>query len=246
MTEKNNVLVVDDSQAIRSYMQAILSTEGWFDEVVVASSVDEAIGILDNSGHKIGWVFGDWELEGTPSQALLDHIRERFSKDELLFVMMTDRQAKQLATQSLPSNINDCLSKPFEPNVLLNIIRRQRGLPERRVAERVIPSEHYEASMMIGNEMREADLVNISTSGCLLTTDRFRQGECSVYDVIEIYLHLSGEQLSPLEVEIVRIERDKSDNITAQRVQVAVNFPELAEENRQRLAGYIEACVQRT
>lgn len=242
MTEKNNVLIVDDSQAIRSYMHAILSTEDWFDDIVLASSADEAMSILDNDDHNIGWVFGDWELDGTPSQALLDHIREHYHKDEICFVMLTERQAKQLALQPLPRDINDYLTKPFEPNMLLNVIRRQRGLPERRIAERVSPIAPYELTLMTGNDTREAELVNISTSGCLVLTERFQQAECSVYDVIGVNLMLSGEHLSLIDAEIVRLERYKGESRSEKRVQVALSFLDITVENKQRLATYIETC----
>ncbi|MDH5631612.1 MAG: diguanylate cyclase [Gammaproteobacteria bacterium] len=105
-----NILVVDDSQAYLSYLQALLENHRY--QVTTATSGEEALQILDKNP-EIKLLITDFQMPGMNGMQLISKIRETRDMDSLIIIGLSAVGDGQLSAELLKSGANDFLAKPF-------------------------------------------------------------------------------------------------------------------------------------
>src|SRR6202051_4916841 len=122
----DRILVVDDEEAIREIVCAILAAAGY--KWKQASSGMEALALL-NSGEVFELMLSDLMMADLDGIGLLERTKERFP--DMPVVMVTAVHDISVALAAIRNGAYDCLLKPFEREQLLNAVAR--ALENRRL-----------------------------------------------------------------------------------------------------------------
>ncbi len=130
------VLIVDDEQAMRLALRALLGKEGY--EVETAASGEEAIRALEQGSFHV--VITDLSMNGVSGMHVLEHAR-RVDPD-LAVIMITAYGSEKIAVQAMKLGAVDYLPKPFDNDEVRVVVRRvletvQLKRDHRRLLEQV-------------------------------------------------------------------------------------------------------------
>ncbi len=144
-SEKEKILVVDDSPNTLEVLQRNLQAEGY--RVFTASDVASAISILEQS--RFDLVITDFKMPKISGLDLVRHVRENLKDTEVM--MITGYPSIEGAVGAVKAGAAEYLSKPFTDEELLTAVRRVlERLRMRRAAE--LPAKPASAlSGLIGN-----------------------------------------------------------------------------------------------
>jgi two-component system, NtrC family, response regulator AtoC len=112
------VLVVDDEENLRHMLQTLLKREGY--EPVGVASVDSALLELETLPYDI--VITDLRMPGRSGMDLVDEVRRRGL--DATVVVMTAFGSKDVAIEAMKRGAYDYLSKPFEADELVLLLRK--------------------------------------------------------------------------------------------------------------------------
>lgn len=118
MTEKKRrILVVDDEQTVRNFLQRVLATAGY--TVITASDGLEALEKM--SQFDISLVLLDVMMPGLDGFEVLDHMRQY--EENFPVIMLTGIQEATTKVDSLTLGADDYITKPFSVEELLARIK---------------------------------------------------------------------------------------------------------------------------
>jgi DNA-binding NtrC family response regulator len=112
------VLVVDDDEAIREYMETFLTKDGY--EVKTLADPEEAPEEVKNGGYHL--VVLDLMMPGLDGVQALEKIRK--VDDDVAVVIFTGYPSLETAVQSMKLDVVDYLKKPFNPDEFRAVVER--------------------------------------------------------------------------------------------------------------------------
>lgn len=115
---RQTILVVDDSLTVRRVMHRLLTREGY--DVVLATDGVDALQQL--RGIRPDIVLLDIEMPRMDGFDLARHIRDMESMAGLPIIMITSRTAAKHRERAMELGVNAYLGKPYQDEVLLNLI----------------------------------------------------------------------------------------------------------------------------
>jgi two-component system response regulator AtoC len=143
------VLVVDDEENLRHMLQTLLKREGY--EPVGVPSVDCALRELGNLPYDI--IITDLRMPGRSGMDLVDEVRRR--NLDATVVVMTAFGSKDVAIEAMKRGAYDYLSKPFEADELVLLLRkaeeRERLFRENQSLARQVRSDGVEPEGAFGD-----------------------------------------------------------------------------------------------
>lgn len=116
------ILVVEDDHALREAICDTLELAGY--RVVAAEDGYQALSLLDSQ--EIAMVISDVQMDKMDGHTLLKHVKLRQSN--LPMVLMTAHGSIPKAVEAMREGAIDYLSKPFEAEVLVNMVSRFVGI----------------------------------------------------------------------------------------------------------------------
>jgi DNA-binding NtrC family response regulator len=141
-----SVLLVEDDQAQREMIHAILEAEGM--NVVPASSVEEAILILKQRTFDL--VFSDWKLGDLSGLDLLNYVKREHP--HMGFAIATAYGTISHAVEAMEAGADDYLSKPFPRQALLLCIEKVGKAAALR-------QKNTQLTQQLGEQKRLVDLI---------------------------------------------------------------------------------------
>ncbi|MGE3975945.1 MAG: sigma-54-dependent transcriptional regulator [Bdellovibrionales bacterium] len=105
---KSRILVVDDEESIREFLDIMLRKEGY--EVTCVEDGQKAIDILKKKTFDM--VISDMQMPHVTGLELLKHVRENYP--DLLFMIITAFGTTETAVEAMKSGAYDYLTKPFK------------------------------------------------------------------------------------------------------------------------------------
>jgi len=118
MSEKTTVLIVEDDEILRDAMCDTVKYGGY--QAIPAAHGGEALEVLDE--RRVDLVISDVEMDVMDGHALLGKVRAR--RPELPFVLVTAHGCIERAVSAMREGATDYLIKPFEAEVLLEVVSR--------------------------------------------------------------------------------------------------------------------------
>lgn len=145
---KSRILVVDDEESIREFLEIMLKKEGY--EVTTAEDGAKAIELMKKKSFEM--IVSDLQMPQVTGIELLKHVRENYP--EVLFMMITAFGTTETAIEAMKMGAYDYLTKPFKiDEVRINIANalKSRNLEvENRVLKKELNKE-YSYQNIIGN-----------------------------------------------------------------------------------------------
>ena len=115
-----NILVIDDSKAIRDMMRAILENNGHV--VTVAEDGEEALGIAQKTGFNI--IFSDINMPKMSGITLIGKIKETEKNRYTPIVMVTTETAEYRKQKARVSGAAGWLMKPVSEERVLAAVKK--------------------------------------------------------------------------------------------------------------------------
>lgn len=122
MTTKDsvNILVVDDSSAIRRLMQIVLKQIG-FTKIRDASTACDAISMMKLAKDTAAMpdiVISDWTMPQKSGYEFLCEIRKISGYEHIPFIMLTSNDNADLIVKAALAGVTDYIIKPFDADIL--------------------------------------------------------------------------------------------------------------------------------
>jgi two-component system chemotaxis response regulator CheY len=115
LLKKINILTVDDMEAIRSMIKAVLRNMG-AQNIEVAIHGEAAWKMLNSK--RIDMVICDWDMPKMTGIELLHKIRASEEHKHIPFLLLTATTEKERVIAAVKAGVTDYLSKPFQPKEL--------------------------------------------------------------------------------------------------------------------------------
>ncbi|MCE3009636.1 MAG: sigma-54 dependent transcriptional regulator [Proteobacteria bacterium] len=145
---KPRILVVDDEESIREFLEIMLKKEGY--EVTCAEDGAKAKDLLIKKNFNM--IISDLQMPNMTGLELLKHVRETYP--DTVFMMITAFGTTETAVEAMKMGAYDYLTKPFKiDEVRLNIQNALRASSlevENKVLKRELKQE-YSFQSIIGN-----------------------------------------------------------------------------------------------
>ena len=145
---KAKILVVDDEQSIREFLEIMLKKEGY--EVTCAEDGQKAIDILQNKAFHL--VISDLQMPHVTGVELLNHVNLNYP--DLTFMVITAFGTTESAVEVMKKGAYDYITKPFKiDEVRLNIanaLKSKRLEVENRTLKRELQKE-FTFENLVGN-----------------------------------------------------------------------------------------------
>ena len=146
---KARILVVDDEQSMREFLEIFLRREGY--EVLTAESVDAALGQLD--ADDVDLVVTDMQM---PDKSGLDLIREaREISPETLMIIVTAFGTTDSAIATMKEGAYDYLTKPFKVDELRIVI-------EKALEKKILSNENRRLKQELRSQTPDRNIIGHS------------------------------------------------------------------------------------
>ncbi|MCB0393295.1 MAG: sigma-54-dependent Fis family transcriptional regulator [Bdellovibrionales bacterium] len=145
---KARILVVDDEQSIREFLEIMLKKEGY--DVTCAEDGAKAVDLLKKKSFDM--VISDLQMPNMTGMELLTHVKDNYP--ELTFMIITAFGTTESAVEAMKKGAYDYITKPFKiDEVRINIANalKSRNLEfEKRNLKKELQKEHN-FSNLVGN-----------------------------------------------------------------------------------------------
>ncbi len=119
MSERANILVVDDEKGVREGLKRILATHDY--AARAAGDANEALDML--AGDSFDLVLTDLQMPGMDGLDLLEEIKRR--SPQLPVIIITAYGTMDVVIQALRHDVSDFVTKPFRAEEILTIVDRE-------------------------------------------------------------------------------------------------------------------------
>lgn len=162
MNQPAKVLVVEDDATLRQALCDTIKFGGY--EAVEASSGVDALGKLSN--HGVDMVISDVQMDHMDGRELLRKVR--VTNPELPFVIITAHGSVEGAVDAMREGATDYLLKPFEAEVLLDMVSRMEPLRKAQTSDVIMAdpetAEVYALAQKVASN--DASILISGESGC--------------------------------------------------------------------------------
>ena len=145
---KSRILVVDDEESIREFLDIMLKKEGF--EVTLAEDGARAIELLKKKSFDM--VISDLQMPNVTGMELLKHARENYP--DMRFMIITAFGTTETAVEAMKMGAYDYITKPFkidEVRIIINNALRSQNLEvENRTLKKELKKE-YNFQNLVGN-----------------------------------------------------------------------------------------------
>ena len=194
MAEKRVILVVDDEQSMRDFLESSLGNRFL---VRTAAGVDQALGILKSE--KVDLVLSDIQMPGRDGMDLLQDIHDQLDYRPVV-VMMTAFGTIEGAVRATQRGALDYLTKPFGMDQLDHVLKRAFEFEQLKNENRSLRQNLVEASQkngLLGNnpaieELRETIAMIADSRGTVLLLGESGTGK----EVVAKAIHQGGNRRS--------------------------------------------------
>jgi len=173
------VLIVEDDPSLREAMSDTLELAGY--AVMAAADGTAALAVLDREA--VGMVVSDVQMPSMDGHTLLKRIRTR--NPELPVVLMTAYGTVQKAVDAMRCGAADYLLKPFNAEVLVDMVNRY--LPELRIKDATVVAEDRRTRELLALASRVA-----KTDATVMVTGESGSGK----EVFARYIHENSARKS--------------------------------------------------
>ncbi len=117
---RKNILVVDDSESIRSLVQTVLENADY--NVILANNGKDALKKLDEE--KVHMVLTDLHMPEMNGMELISAIRQREDYRYVPILFLTTETKSEMKVAAKKAGATGWITKPFDNDKLLRVIKR--------------------------------------------------------------------------------------------------------------------------
>lgn len=246
-----NVLIIDDSENVRTQIAKELQTAALFERIYQAGDGIEALKLLLET--PIDLVLCDLEMPRIDGYKLLGMISARKELRDIPVIMLTGHGDSELKIKLLGQGASDYVTKPFNPGELIARVKvhlKIKNLQDelKKSNERLkqlsdtdpltlIYNRRYMMNML-GKEIQRAERKGTHLSLVMIDIDHFKH-------VNDKYGHQSGDQVLVSLAEISQVELRSYDFIARHGgEEFVMTLPETTHEDALMIAERLRTRIQ--
>jgi DNA-binding response OmpR family regulator len=126
MSEKNNILIIDDSNTNVVLLEAILGTKGF--STITALSVKEALGLIKN--RKPGLILLDLMMPEIDGFEFLEKVRSENHLNDVPVIIVSALTDEENVRKSKKFGAIEFIKKPVDINTLVSTVEKILEAPE--------------------------------------------------------------------------------------------------------------------
>jgi two-component system response regulator PilR (NtrC family) len=149
VSDKGRILVVDDEQSMREFLEIFFRREGF--EVVTAGEVDTALLAVESDSFDV--VISDIKMPGRSGLELLQAVKE--VSPETVVIMITAFATTETAISAMKQGAYDYVTKPFKVDELRLVI-------EKALEKKLLTLENRRLRSELRTQLRSRSLVGTS------------------------------------------------------------------------------------
>ncbi len=186
------ILVVDDEAAIRSFLEDVLTNEGY--QIVTADSAKAALTYI--AEQKFGLILLDLNLQDMSGMAVMEQVTQ--CSPETAIVVLTAYASLETSVEALRKGAHDYLFKPVKVDELRESVRTGLDKFQRTMRQRSLLTE---LARSLDPDMNEAVPGHDNTSPATESKARFLEHGGLVIDLLRHVVTLDNHllELSPTE-----------------------------------------------
>ncbi|AHI05544.1 regulator protein pilR [Bdellovibrio bacteriovorus W] len=187
---KSRILVVDDEESIREFLEIMLKKEGY--EITLAEDGQKAKDLLTKKTFDM--IISDLQMPHVTGIELLAHVKESYP--DTVFMLITAFGTTETAVEAMKMGAYDYLTKPFKiDEVRLNIqnaLRSKNLEVENRVLKKELVKE-YSFQNMVGNSPAMHTIFDMVKRVSMTPTNVLITGESGTgKEVVAKAIHYNG------------------------------------------------------
>lgn len=187
---KSRILVVDDEESIREFLEIMLKKEGY--EITLAEDGQKAKDLLTKKTFDM--IISDLQMPHVTGIELLAHVKESYP--DTVFMLITAFGTTETAVEAMKMGAYDYLTKPFKiDEVRLNIqnaLRSKNLEVENRVLKKELVKE-YSFQNMVGNSPAMHSIFDMVKRVSMTPTNVLITGESGTgKEVVAKAIHYNG------------------------------------------------------
>ncbi len=146
------ILLIEDSDELRPFLAGTVLTGAGFD---VMSAADGSEGLVLARDLRPDLIVADHQMPSMSGLEVLDALNQEGIAPP--FILITSEGSEALAVQALRAGVNDYLIKPFDPDELVEAIKRTLARYWKRQIAEHVPMQLYETNLQLEGRLRELD-----------------------------------------------------------------------------------------
>jgi CheY-like chemotaxis protein len=234
--KKLNVLIIDDTAAMRKFIKSGL--EEHFSEINVNVAVDGREAVIKLEHHSYDLVLCDWELPDLTGDEILQWVRVHPIINHTPFIMLSSKRDRSSVTRAIRGGVSSYIVKPFNIGSLIQKVTAVVENYERRQFQR------FTVSGAMGINFRDQQLkggiIDLSMGGIFGLFGR-RNTIPLIFEEVTVDIKLEAGSISALEGFVIRLQAAEA-RIDADSVKIALKFTELNTSRNQLLQAIVTAA----
>ncbi|MCI5066119.1 sigma-54 dependent transcriptional regulator [bacterium] len=179
---KENILIVEDADTLRTVLSDVLVAEGY--ETVSVATAEEALRVFPD--HTFHCILSDYRLPEMDGIQLLQAIREQ--NQEVPFLIMTAFGTIDIAVEAMQLGANDFITKPFDPSDLQGKI--QEVISHRQILNRSLGKDTRRGRKFSTNDAHTEKMLGQAKKAARVDTTVLLLGESgSGKELVARYIH---------------------------------------------------------
>lgn len=232
MSATLSALIIDASKANRKNLMSILRNGLGVKSVSETESPQLALHFLKEA-KDINLICIDYESVNELTFDLVQKCKKLTGNGEIKFVLLANTASKEFLLEAASKGISAFILKPYNAKTIVEKIKKITTSKTERKSSRLSLLEAVNVRLMIDDLQMEGALIDISSGGCLLKSDRLGKAGIDIYDELTIRIPFDAEFVD-LQSELIRVERDTSSE--TQKVSSAFIFKNMNQENALQFA----------
>jgi len=151
VSSKARILVVDDEQSMREFLEIFFRGDGY--DVVTAASVAEALIVVDHDDFDV--VISDIQMPEQSGMKLLHHVKD--NSPDTVVIMITAFATTETAISAMKQGAYDYVTKPFKVDELRLVV-------EKALEKKLLSTENQRLRTELRSQSRSRTLVGTSRS----------------------------------------------------------------------------------
>ena len=181
MATNYSALIIDSNSTTRKALASIIRKYFPMREIHAGQSGRDAIALLKKS-EKIDWIFCDSDITDKSVFELIDEAKNNPCSEKAKFVLLTSKTDREFLLEASSAGVTTFIVKPFTPKTVIEKVKHFIDGKTLRAAPRIQLLEAVAAKIIFPNGEYDANLIDISSGGCMVKSTVFSKEGCTIYD----------------------------------------------------------------
>jgi DNA-binding response OmpR family regulator len=234
--KKLNVLIVDDTAAMRKFIKSGL--EDSFPGIHVDEAVSGKTAVIKLEQNEYNLVLCDWELPDLSGDEILQWVRVHPIINHTPFILVSSRRDKGSVTKAIRGGVSSYMVKPFNIGSLVQKVTAVIDHFERRQFQRFAIDGTID--LYFRDQSLKGGVIDLSMGGVFGLSNRGYSLPL-IFEKVTVDVNLDSGSILGLDGFVIRLQAAEAV-LDSESVKIAVKFSDLTLDRTQDLQRIVSAA----